>query len=108
MKCPNCMIELRHLPNDELKCSECEFNTYPNLSKIDRFYVWLSVDKVTGNEGMIATPMGPQNIPMPAINAKLEMMMQFKPTMKVLAQRMGIQVRLVEFTRSETKEEVLG
>lgn len=103
--CPNCDdISLIKISKEYFECPQCHFNYSPNVKKIEKVYMWLSVDPVTDLEGMIAIPMN--GMPMPAIHSDLEIILKLKEKVVSACKSMGMHTRLVEFTRTEVKKEI--
>lgn len=104
MKCPNCSGELkfetRMIEGDQRilqVCAACGFKAAKNRLKVDELWAWVSVDPEDQNEGIIAfeSPMGP----MPMVGADRERMMSMKKFAEQTAQKSGIEVKLLRFTK---------
>ena len=65
-----------------------------NEKKIDIFYVWLSVDRTDGNEGIIAAPH-------PLVSSNLAFLQLMEPFVKIVTQDAGMDAKLVKFTHTE-------
>jgi hypothetical protein len=99
MKCPNCLIELKEHPQDRMECSECGFNLYKNKKIIESVYIWLSVDSVTGYEGMIGIPS--HSGTMLAASSDLNFVLKLEPLVRRAARIVKMDIKLVEFKRGD-------
>jgi len=89
-----------------LECSECGFNCYPNQKKLKDVYIWLSVDKQTGHEGMIAIEMGPHRIPMVACSSDRKMVLGMEAQIRRAVAPMKMGARLVRYSQVTVEKEV--
>lgn len=107
-KCPNCLIELNAnlLLKGRFDCEECGFNYYPNQKKINSIYVWLSVDKTTDCEGMIAIHQKQNNTHMIACSSDYELCLKMEPQLRAVAINMGMKIKLVRYDRADVKKEI--
>lgn len=88
-----------------LECAECDFNTYENQKKVNTFYVWMSADPTTGNEGIIATK-SPTGLLMTAMTSDFKLALQMEPEIKRACKAAHLKAKLIEFSRVSVKREV--
>jgi hypothetical protein len=103
------MIELKPHPSikDRWECSQCGFNYYPNQKIIEKIYVWMSVDRVTNCEGMIAIPSGPLGTTMIAASSDLELCLKLEPLIRRAVKPMSMTSKLIEFRRARVIKEII-
>lgn len=99
MKCPNCNIPLHERDDGLVYCSNCPFNYRPNEKTLDVLYAWISVDKKTGHEGLIAADI--KGVSMPLINSSKETVMDFKSYVENV-EIPNMRIELAEFRRVKT------
>jgi hypothetical protein len=97
MKCPNCDVPLMEVSTMSM-CGTCNFMHYPNTRVIENIYAWVSVDKDTGFEGIIAMESG-RGLAMPMVTSNKELMLRMEAVANNAVTPLGLAARLVEYKR---------
>jgi hypothetical protein len=85
-------------------CSECGFNISPNQKTIEELYAWVSVDSVTGFEGLIAVQE--YGMAMPLVSSVLKNMELEEPEVRRACKVMKMKARLAHFSNKKILKEI--
>jgi hypothetical protein len=75
--------------------------------KIDRLYAWTALDPDdNGGEGIIGGPVGPGGMQVPLIGADKARMESYRPVAEMIADALGVTVRLKVFGQGVVIDEI--
>jgi transcription initiation factor TFIIIB Brf1 subunit/transcription initiation factor TFIIB len=100
MRCPNCYSELEY-ENEWALCKDCGFKVKRNMKKeIKDYYLYLSIDKETGYEGIIALK-DETGCSVPAVSDNLEWLETATSYVKNFCTTLNLDYKIVKFKREE-------